>query len=66
MQSQLKFSLTVHFRLFFDRIYLFSYCHLSQYRFHSRLFRSRSCFRKINMEMKTVEAFFFVSVRFQL
>jgi hypothetical protein len=58
MQSRLKFPLTVRFRLFFDRIYPFSYYRLSR----SRLFRSRSRFRIINMKMKTVETF---SVRFR-
>ena len=50
MQSRLKFLLNVCFRLFFDCIYLFSYYRLSRYRFRSRLFRSRSYFRKINRD----------------
>jgi len=40
-----KFSLTARFRLFFDRIYPFSYYRLSRYRFRSRLSGFRFCFR---------------------
>ena len=41
---RLKFSLTIHFRLFSDRIYPFLYFRLSRYRFCSRLFCSHSRF----------------------
>ena len=40
-----KFSLTARFRLFFDRIYPFSYYRLSRYRFRSRLSGFRFRFR---------------------
>jgi hypothetical protein len=62
MQSRLNFPLTIRFRLFFNRIYPFSYYRLPRYRFHFPAVRLPLPFPSKNMEMKTVERF---SVRFR-